>query len=253
MSERATPEFWDQQWENKDWKKAITSSRKSRYLRGILRKYLPDKKSRILEGGCGNSHNVDAMDYWGYQAVGVDFAPKTIAKIKEVMPNLDVHCSDVRALNYENEYFDGYISLGVIEHFWEGYDDILREMKRVLKPGGYVFLTFPCVSIYDKVRILLFVCKRFSGTEMPANFYQFALEPESVKRDFEGVGFELVYMRRRDGLFGLTRYSAVFRHLYDFLVEVRKKSRMAKCFTAGLTRALAPFCGHIAFMIFKKR
>jgi 2-polyprenyl-3-methyl-5-hydroxy-6-metoxy-1,4-benzoquinol methylase len=82
-----------------------------------LKKYLPYKNNRILEGGCGDGHLVDAMNYWGYKVVGVDFAPKTVAKIKEVMPGLDVRLGDVQALDFEDEYFDGYWSMGVIEHF----------------------------------------------------------------------------------------------------------------------------------------
>lgn len=70
LSEEATAGFWDQHWDKGDWKKRITSSRDSWLWPGILRKYLPDKNSRILEGGCGCGHLVDAMSYWGYDAVG---------------------------------------------------------------------------------------------------------------------------------------------------------------------------------------
>ncbi len=253
LKEEATPEFWDRQWQRDDWKTAITRSRKSRFWAGILKKYLPDKNSRVLEGGCGYGHIVDAMDHWGYKATGVDFAPETIAKIKEVMPHIDVRCGDVKDLNFiADEYFDGYWSLGVIEHFWEGYDDILKEMNRVLKPGGYVFLSFPCISPLDKIRAFFSAIDKFSGTEMPANFYQFALELKSVKRDFEVLGYKLLDKQRKVGLLGLSRYFTWARRLNDYLVAASGKSRLAKYFMFGLNYILAPFCGHSVLLVFRK-
>ena len=253
LGEKATPEYWDQKWQSEDWVKQITRSRNSRYWSGILKKYLPDKNSRILEAGCGDGHLVDAMKYWGYDAIGIDFASETVKKIKANMPGLDVRNGDVRRLEFPDGSFDGLFSLGVIEHFWDGYHQVVSEMYRVVKPGGYIFLAFPCISIRDRIRIFLSNAKEFTETEMPTNFFQFALKPESVKRDFEAVGFQSIDIWHIDGLLGLARYSVVFQHLFDFLVELREKSRMARFFTAGLNRALAPFCGHGTFLVFKKQ
>jgi len=54
--------------------------------------------------------------------------------------------SDVRKLNFPDHYFDGYWSLGVIEHFYKGYDEIIHKIYRVLHPGGFLFLTVPEMS-----------------------------------------------------------------------------------------------------------
>ena len=42
-----------------------------------------------------------------------------------------------------------------IEHFIDGYDAILSEMYRVIKEGGYLFLTVPSMSIIRKVKAAL--------------------------------------------------------------------------------------------------
>jgi len=42
-------------------------------------------------------------------------------------------------LKFPNNFFDGYWTLGVIEHFWEGYNQIIEEAKRVIKPGDIYF------------------------------------------------------------------------------------------------------------------
>ena len=51
---------------------------------------------------------------------------------------------DIMKLPFEDSSFDGYYSLGVVEHFSEiQILDILREAKRVLKPGGKIVIFWP--------------------------------------------------------------------------------------------------------------
>jgi len=253
LGEKATPNFWDQRWQSEDWKKTITRARKGRYFSGILNRYLPDKSSRILEGGCGDGHLVDAMMHWGYKAIGVDFAAATIKKIKEVMPALDVRHGDVRKLDFEDEYFDGYWSLGVIEHFWEGYEAIVSEMNRVLKVGGYAFVTFPGISVLDKLRILVGGYKQFCETVMPELFYQFGLEIQSVKEDFSRMGFECVHTRRSGGLLGIERLWPKWRKVNEKLKALGQKSQAFRIFCTGVSFALAPLCGHSVLLVFRKQ
>ena len=61
-------------------------------------------------------------------------------------------CQDVRNLNFDDGFFDGYWSLGVIEHFYEGYERIIKEVNRVIKRNGFVFLTFPSLSFLRKFK-----------------------------------------------------------------------------------------------------
>jgi len=253
VKEEATPEFWDRQWQAEDLEKKMTGSRNSRYWSGILKKFIPGKKSIILEGGCGYGHIVDAMDHWGYQAIGVDYAPKIIAKIKEVMPNLDVRCGDVTKLEFGDDYFDGYWSLGVIEHFWDGYDDILSEMRRVLKVGGYAFVTFPCISRLDRIKIFFRGYKKFTSGEKPKDFYQFGLDVKAIRKDFEEAGFECVRARRRTGLWGLRRLIPAFHGLYYFIMALRAKNRVVKMAIEVTDLLLAPLCGHSVLLVLRKR
>lgn len=253
LGEKATADFWDRRWQSEDWVEAITKSRNSRYWSGILKRYLPNRRSVVLEGGCGHGHLVDAMTFWGYEAIGVDFAATTIDKIKEVMPHLDVRYGDVRALDFEDEYFDGYWSLGVIEHFWEGYVAIVSEMNRVLKVGGYAFVTFPCISVLDRLRIFVGGYKRFCGTAMPETFYQFALDVRSVKEVFCRIGFECVHTQWREGLLGVERLWPKWQKIYGKLTALRRKSRAVRLFNACVSFALAPLCGHTVLLVLRKR
>lgn len=53
---------------------------------------------------------------------------------------------DSRRLSFCEGIFDLVYSISVIEHIFVGYTLAVREMIRVLKPGGILYLTFPVCS-----------------------------------------------------------------------------------------------------------
>ncbi len=193
------------------------------------------------------------MNYWGYRVTGVDFASETVERVKEIVPHLDIQLSDVRALNFEDGYFDTYLSSGVIEHFWEGYKDTMQEMRRILRHGGYAFVCFPCISRLDKLKIVCSGYKEFVGSDMPQNFYQFGLDINAVKKDFERAGFRCLHMNRKNGWLGLKRVWPASETIDEALIRSSQNRRLVKLFTAATNRLLAPLCGHSALLVFKKQ
>ena len=194
FQEKANPDFWDKHWQSNNFVEKVKIGEKNRFIRKITKKYLTPG-TKILEGGCGMGQNVYGLNCWGYDAYGVDFAENTIDKIKREFPNLKVFNQDVRKLKFPNNFFDGYWSIGVIEHFWEGYNDILKEAKRVLKPKGYLFLTFPYMSSLRKFKANLGLYKNFdfnTNKSKDDNFYQCILNAGEVKCDVENYGFKLI-------------------------------------------------------------
>ena len=43
------------------------------------------------------------------------------------------------------------VVLGVIEHFYDGYEDVLDEIYRVIKDRGYLFLVF-LICLFRKLK-----------------------------------------------------------------------------------------------------
>lgn len=187
---KATEEFWDQQWEEL-MDEMLKKPPQNRYYTYITKKFL-SAGSKILEGGCGMGDKVHAFDKSGFNAYGVDFAPKVVEKIKKNWPHLKVDCADVRKLPYEDNFFDGYWSFGVIEHFYNGFDDILNEMQRVIKKDGFLFLTFPMMNLIRKSKARRNCYPVYLKESVDLNcFYQFALDPISVKQKLNEHGFIL--------------------------------------------------------------
>lgn len=250
---KATADFWDDLWSTEDLRKDIQKGAHDRFITKNTRKFLqPSSDIRILEGGCGKGQFVYALSEANYQAYGIDFAPKTVAKIHEAMPDLKITLGDVRKTEFPDDFFDGYWSIGVIEHFYQGYAETIREMARITKPGGYLFLTFPYLSPLRKLKALVGCYPLFKEKAVDLNnFYQFALDHVGVTKDLENIGFSLVYKKPFDGIKGFKDEAGPLQPLLQRIYN--HPSFIAKLFTSALSFLLSPVSSHSILLVLKKK
>jgi SAM-dependent methyltransferase len=93
----------------------------------------------------------------GVQMTSVDQLPGEIDRWRSLTagePNLRLEVADGRALPYGDASFDHAYSVSVLEHIPENGDEAaLRELARVVKPGGRIVLTLPhATSAWDEFR-----------------------------------------------------------------------------------------------------
>jgi len=251
FQEKATPEFWDQRWLSiSDLGNHLTNSKGDKHFIPAVRRYLPIG-STVLEGGCGLGHLVHALHYQGYKAIGIDFASGTVNRIKQSAPELDVRLGDVHALEIADGVLDGYISVGVIEHFWSGYIPIVNEMYRTLRVGGFLFVSFPYLSPLRKIKIVFNMYPKELSSLMEnqcEKFYQFAFNVDRVRRDFVTLGFELKEQLTYGGLKGfkdeVTFLKPWLQNVYDGKYGARWKHIAGK-----ITH---PFASHMVLLIMQK-
>ena len=106
--------------------------------------------ARVLDAPCGSGPLTAALRDAGYDAHGADVDPSAAAPLGDAfrMVNLD------GPLPYADHEFDAVVSTEGIEHL-ENRFAFLREIGRVLKPGGVLILTTPnLVSLRSRVRFL---------------------------------------------------------------------------------------------------
>jgi len=99
-----------------------------------------DRRPRILDVGCGTGANLLMLSEYG-DAAGVDISEDALAFCRE--RGLDkVRLGAGEQLPYDDGTFDLVTAFDVVEHM---DDDLagLREMRRVLRPGGRVLLFVP--------------------------------------------------------------------------------------------------------------
>lgn len=109
------------------------------FLEDICR-HITDRRPHILDVGCGTGANLLMLSKYG-DAEGVDVSEDALAFCRERgLKNVKLGAAE--KLPYEEGTFDLVTALDVVEHL---DDDLggLREMRRVLRPGGRVLLFVP--------------------------------------------------------------------------------------------------------------
>lgn len=103
---------------------------------------------RLLDAGCGSGRNLVYFLREGFEVSGVDTAPDAVAHVRSLARTLAPHLpadnfrqEPVEKMSFEGERFDAVLSSAVLhfardEAHWMA---MMREMWRVLKPGGIFF------------------------------------------------------------------------------------------------------------------
>jgi SAM-dependent methyltransferase len=176
-----------------------------------------------------------------------------VALLNRVAPELDIRLGDVRELPIEDASLAAYWSLGVIEHFYQGYEGIAMEMARVIRPGGYLFLTFPYMSPLRRLKARLGIYQPYDKHDEPSGFYQFALDAKVVAEDFNKLGFQLVMQKGLSGLKGVKDEVKLVRLPLQSLYDFRGSSLIVRGFRWFLDQVMSPVAGHICLMVFRRR
>jgi SAM-dependent methyltransferase len=108
----------------------------------VLRNVSPGK---VLDIGCGPGVLIEGLLAQGHEVWGVDLAPAMIQQCCATFggePRAHFGVGKIEALDFADGFFDAITCLGVVEYL----DDdraALRELRRVLRPGGLAVITCP--------------------------------------------------------------------------------------------------------------
>jgi ubiquinone/menaquinone biosynthesis C-methylase UbiE/peptidoglycan/xylan/chitin deacetylase (PgdA/CDA1 family) len=103
------------------------------------------KGEKVLDIGCGPGVMVDHMVDKGFEFYGVDISEEMIRQARERFGHIrsaQFSTGRIEKLEFPDSFFDAVICMGVVEYI-EDDGKAVREMARVLKPGGYAIITLP--------------------------------------------------------------------------------------------------------------
>jgi ubiquinone/menaquinone biosynthesis C-methylase UbiE len=152
---------------------------------------------RLLNAGCG--HGADFMPFAGrFELHGVDFSSAMLEMASRYQQKYGFQAAlanaDVRHLPYSDNWFDWAIAVATYHHL-RGADErvaALRELKRVIKPGGEAFLT-----VWNRGQRRFW----FSSQEVmvpwklpggPVERYYYLYSYREFGRDLEAAGFTVL-------------------------------------------------------------
>lgn len=97
---------------------------------------------RILDAGCGNGRLVKALEGLDVKYVGVDNSSELVALAKSNFLGYDFFVSDFLKTDFADNSFDAIFCLAALHHIPSGQkrNQAIGEFKRLLKPGGNLFM-----------------------------------------------------------------------------------------------------------------
>ena len=135
----------------------------------IVMELLRGQRGRLLEVGCGPAIMLPDLLAMGFDVHGIDVSVEMIRRAEQRMAShpLASRCTlgigDVEKLDFPDASFEAVLGMGVLEYL-STYDVALREIARVLKPGGQVVLTIPNrASAYHVARSAYLGARRMIG------------------------------------------------------------------------------------------
>ena len=104
----------------------------------------------ILDAGCGEGYGSNLLAEVATKAIGIDISREAIrhAREKYSRENLHYYVTDVVNMDFADNTFDVIVSFQVIEHLNNPLK-FLKEIKRVLKKGGWAIISTPNKSLCD--------------------------------------------------------------------------------------------------------
>ena len=194
VEEKAYEALWSQKGETKIYKG----------LRQDVTARLVSGGERLLDVGCGDGTFAILVKDKYQEVYGVDISSEAIQRAKKRgIKALQVNLNS-EPLPFGPNYFDTVTCLDVVEHVFDPRV-LIKEIYRVLKPGGEGFITFPNIRFLRYLQSIIFA-GRFPKTSGDPSLYDGGHLHYFTSKDMEilleNAGFRVVAKR------GLTSDSA---------------------------------------------
>ncbi|WP_246569935.1 class I SAM-dependent methyltransferase [Lentibacillus saliphilus] len=155
----------------------------------FINTYCRDQQA-ILDIGCGDGYGSIKLHKSGHYVTGVDLSEEMVALAQQSAQSNDITFlqGNATALPFVEQQFDAVMCINVLE-WTEMPLEALREIKRVLKPGGRLFAGIlgptagPRAHSYPRLEYGHAIC----NTMMPWEFQQLATNDVFLYEDGMGV------------------------------------------------------------------
>jgi len=112
---------------------------------------LAGRKGRLLDIGSGRGEVLKAASAQGWDVLGLEPSPTFAKAARAHAPGVEIREDELNRANLPAERFDVVILQAVLEHLHNPID-VIREVARVLAPGGVFYADVPNeVSLYAKL------------------------------------------------------------------------------------------------------
>lgn len=108
-------------------------------------------KGNLLDIGCADGLFLNLAVSRGWNATGVEISENLSLQAKNNF-NLQIHKGTLRSAKFPSDSFDAVTFIHNLEHS-PNPRSIMKEVNRILKPGGYIYVAVP--NLDEKIQMLI--------------------------------------------------------------------------------------------------
>jgi SAM-dependent methyltransferase len=179
------------------------------FLRPVLAEIAGGRTDlRIIDCGCGVGQNMLLLEPHG-QVVGLELEPLAAAAGREF--GRPIACADITKIPFPDDAFDLAVSFDVLQVVGPDLAAV-REMARIVRPGGYVLLTMAAFKMLSGDHAEVWrECRRYT--------------PRTARELVENAGLRV------------ERVSFLFASLFPLMLATRTAQRLIRPFRSAPSHA----------------
>lgn len=128
-------DYWNSVADVKDFHSKLDIDEFSKYV---------NKDGLILDYGCGYGRTLAELQQHGYKnLIGLDFSEKMLERARREISDIEFILKNTDEIKFKDNHFDAVILMFVFATVYtdQDQDNIINDIKRLLKPGGIIFIS----------------------------------------------------------------------------------------------------------------
>lgn len=194
----------------------------------------------VLDAGCGLGEWVEFLGRQGYRATGLDYSEDLVNALSRFNPARRWIHGSVQAIPAPDAGFDALVSWGVVEHDPAGPRAALKDFFRVLKPGGWAFVSVPLDSPVQRASSE----RQFSGQRDHGDFFQYFFTRDELADELRAVGFRVDSVDPCS-----SHYALAFPDLYLRVIQARRPVQLVATTALNLYAKSRPDCANMIMAV----
>jgi len=179
--------FYEKYWQNPKESPPLQDPLNPKRVNVFIKEFKNRSVKKILDVGCGSGQNAKSLKNAGFEISGIDISENAIKEAKKNYPEIEFSIAGLEKLPSSNEVFDAIYCTEVIEHIYDT-ETAVKKLGRVLKKGGYLFLSTPYHGFLKNLILTLFYFeKHFNPIGSHIRFFT----PKSLNKLLKQNGFEI--------------------------------------------------------------
>lgn len=182
-----------------------------------------DSEVKLLDVGSGKGFLKYFCDTDKIQYFGIELDPKRIEICKNIGYSISSFDIEKSAFPYESDSFEVVVASHVLEHLYHP-ENAMKEIYRVLKPGGIAIIGVP-MHTWLVSKILLLKEKLFPAAQYDHHQFLCMSSLKNFFKDYKVIdirGFRLISSRKRftwEDNYGFYKWNIEFGKRFPFLTS----------------------------------